>query len=67
MFQAFEVYRELVTDPRISFEHLVYLVAALAGGAELALANCEQCGALIVVDRMSFKAHHCLHCASRAD
>ncbi len=65
--QAFEVYRELVTNPRISFEHLVYLVAALAGGgAELALANCERCGALTVVDRMSFKAHHCLHCASRA-
>ena len=65
--QAFEVYRELVTDPRISFEHLVYLVCALAGGEELTLANCEQCGGLVVVDRMSFKAHHCLQCASRVD
>ncbi len=64
--QAFEVYRELVTDPRISFEHLVYLVSALAGGEELTLANCDQCGALTVVDRMSFKAHRCLHCASVA-
>ena len=63
--QAFEVYRELLTYPRISFEHLVYLVCALAGGEELTLANCEQCGALTVVDRMSFRAHHCQHCASR--
>ncbi|HEY6457311.1 MAG TPA: hypothetical protein VIY90_18700 [Steroidobacteraceae bacterium] len=55
--QAFEVYRELVTDPRISFEHLVCLVAALAGGKELTLANCEQCSALTMVDRMSFRAH----------
>jgi hypothetical protein len=65
--QAFEVYRELVTDPRISFEHLVYLVAALAGGEELTLANCELCSALTVVDRMSFRAHRCLHCASCVD
>jgi Flagellar transcriptional activator (FlhC) len=64
--QVFEVYRELVTDPSISFEHLVFLVCALTGGEELSLANCEQCGALTVVDRMSFKAHHCLHCASGA-
>ncbi|HEV2700779.1 MAG TPA: hypothetical protein VGV09_04050 [Steroidobacteraceae bacterium] len=33
--QAFEVYRELVAEPRISFEHLVYLVLALTTGEEL--------------------------------
>jgi hypothetical protein len=65
--QAFEVYRELVSDPRISFEHLVFLVAALAGGEELTLASCEQCGVLTVVDRFTFKASRCPHCASRAD
>jgi hypothetical protein len=63
--QAFEVYRELVADPRISFEHLVFLVAALAGGEELRLAGCEQCGALTVLDRFTFKASRCPHCASR--
>jgi hypothetical protein len=60
--QAFEVYRELVADPRISFEHLVFLVRALTGGEELQLANCELCGALTVIDRFTFKARHCLHC-----
>jgi hypothetical protein len=65
--QAFEVYRELVTDPRISFEHLVFMIAALAGGEELTLATCEECGALTVVDRFTFKARHCVHCTNRGD
>jgi hypothetical protein len=62
--QAFEAYREMVSDPRISFEHLVFLVSALTGGEELAMANCELCGALTVVDRFTFKRHCCPHCAS---
>jgi hypothetical protein len=45
--QAFEVYRELVPDPRISFEHLVFLVSALAGGEELTMVNCERADARI--------------------
>ena len=65
--QAFEVYRDLVADPRIRFGNLVFLVRALAEGEELALAGCEDCGALTVVDRITFEAHRCPHCASRAD
>jgi Flagellar transcriptional activator (FlhC) len=65
--QAFEVYRDLVTDPCISFENLVFLIRALAEGHELTLANCEVCGALTVFDRVTFKAHHCPYCASRTD
>ncbi|HTC44618.1 MAG TPA: hypothetical protein VK696_06160 [Steroidobacteraceae bacterium] len=60
--QAFEVYHDVVADPHISFEHLVFLVFALAAGEELQLANCELCGALTVIDRCSFRARHCLHC-----
>jgi hypothetical protein len=63
--QAFEVYRELVTDPRISFEHLVFLISALVGGEELAMANCELCGALTVIDRFTFKTYRCPQCACR--
>ena len=65
--QAFEVYRDLVPDPRISFEHLVFLVSALASGEELTLATCEECGALVVVDRFRFKSCRCPHCAGRTD
>ncbi len=65
--QVFEVYRDLVADPHISFEHFVFLVSALVEGEELTLAGCEDCGALTVGERISFKARRCLHCASRAD
>ena len=65
--QAFEVYRDLVVEPRISFENLVFLIRALVEGHELTLASCEACGALTVFDRMTFKAHHCPYCAGRAD
>jgi hypothetical protein len=65
--QAFEVYHDLVADPHISFEHLVFLVRALAEGAELTLASCEACGALTVADRFTFRPQHCLHCVSGSD
>jgi hypothetical protein len=65
--QAFEVYHDLVADPQISFEHLVFLVSALAEGEELTLASCQDCGALTVSDRITFKAHRCQHCASRTN
>lgn len=65
--QAFEIYRDLVTDPHISFEHLVYLVSALAAGDELILANCEDCGALIVGERISFRAHRCPQCSTQTN
>jgi hypothetical protein len=58
---------QLVADPHISFEHLVFLVNALAEGEELTLASCEDCGALTVGDRISFKARHCLQCASKGN
>jgi hypothetical protein len=63
--QAFEVYHDLVADPHISFEHLVFLVRALAEGQELILASCEDCGALTVADRFTFQPRQCLHCMSR--
>jgi hypothetical protein len=65
--QAFEVYHDLVADPHISFEHLVFLVRALAEGHELTLARCEECSALTVFDRITFKAHHCPYCTSRIE
>ncbi|HEV2700764.1 MAG TPA: hypothetical protein VGV09_03975 [Steroidobacteraceae bacterium] len=31
------------------------------------VACCEQCGGLIVADRIALRARHCPHCANRAD
>jgi hypothetical protein len=63
--QAFEVYRELART-RVSASSIWSTWSPL-WRAGLTLANCEQCSALTVVDRMSFRAHHCLHCASCVD
>jgi Flagellar transcriptional activator (FlhC) len=60
--QAFEVYQQLMPSHGISFEHAVFLISSLASGDELALSNCDGCGALIVLDRAAVGAPSCLHC-----
>ncbi len=59
---AFETYRMLVPSPRISFEHAVFLVTALARGDELKASLCSDCRGLIVVDRLGAGQRHCLSC-----
>src|SRR5215831_17709094 len=41
--EAFEAYRALVDEPQISFEHAVFLLAALHAGDELRVAHCRDC------------------------
>jgi hypothetical protein len=60
--EAFETYRRLVPAPRISFEHAVFLVTALARGDELHATPCADCTGLIVVDRFAASARRCLAC-----
>jgi hypothetical protein len=60
--EAFETYRRLVPAPRISFEHAVYLVTALARGDELRATLCADCTGLIVVDRYAANTRRCLAC-----
>jgi len=59
---AFETYRMLVPSPRISFEHTVFLVTALARGDELRASLCSDCMGLIVVDRFGAGQRRCLSC-----
>jgi hypothetical protein len=59
---AFETYRRLVPQPRISFEHAVFLVLALAMGDELHATPCVDCAGLIVADRYSTQQRRCLAC-----
>jgi hypothetical protein len=62
--QAFEVYRMIVPAARISFEHLMLLLAALKRGDELKLSVCGTCGALLVVERLAARDTRCLCCAA---
>jgi hypothetical protein len=47
---------------RITFEHAVFLVVALARGDELRAAPCADCTGLIVIDRYSPASRRCLAC-----
>lgn len=59
---AFEIYRRLLPASRITFEHAVFLVMALARGDELRATPCTDCTGLIVIDRYSPAMRRCLAC-----
>ena len=60
--EAFETYLRLVPAARISFEHAVFLVVALARGDELRAGPCADCSGLIVLDRYTPAIRRCLAC-----
>lgn len=65
--QAYEVYRDVMAAPLISFEHAVFLIVTLSRAEELALEGCRQCGALVIVDRLSLRQPRCVACHAVAD
>ncbi len=60
--EAFETYQRLVPTARISFEHAVFLVTALARGDELRAGPGVDCTGLIVLDRYTPAVRRCLAC-----
>jgi hypothetical protein len=62
--EAFETYRWVLPTGRISFEHAVFLVMALARGDEIRAIACADCTVLIVVDRFASMARRCAGCES---
>ncbi len=61
--EAYERYRGEFSSPQISFEHAVFLLAALWRADELTLAACRDCSAVLVSDRWSLRAPQCTVCA----
>ena len=61
--QAFELFSAIFPAARISFEHAIYLVMALARGNEIQYGRCVECSALVVVDRMALREARCLLCS----
>jgi hypothetical protein len=60
--EAFDTYRRLIPAARISFEHAVFLVTALARGDDLRAITCADCRGLIVIDRFCVDYRYCLAC-----
>jgi hypothetical protein len=65
--EAFETYRALVEDARISFEHAVFLLGALHTGDELRVAHCRECRGVLVTDRLMLRTPVCNDCADSLD
>jgi hypothetical protein len=64
--QAFEAFRLLLPAAQISFEHAVFLATALTRGDQLRLADCSDCGSLMVTERFALGSARCSHCAGAA-
>ena len=60
--EAFETYRRIVPQPRIDFEHAVYLADALQRGDELRLRWCTGCDAVGVTERAMLRPTGCRCC-----
>jgi hypothetical protein len=59
---AYETYLSVIARPRVSLEHAVLLIRALAMGEEIALDCCSQCRAVTLVDRLGGVGGHCTYC-----
>jgi len=60
--QAFEAYRGLHPDPRLSFEWAWNLYHSLVDSHELYLAPCDGCGGRYVQDAYALDYHRCPFC-----
>jgi hypothetical protein len=61
--EAFEAYRALIGESQISFEHAVYLLAALHAGDELRVVHCRDCNGVLVTDRLALRIPVCTCCS----
>jgi len=64
LIRAYEGYCAAVCNPAITFEHAALLVNALARGNELRLGDCQDCGALLVVDSLGLRPARCALCST---
>lgn len=63
---AFEAYRALLPSAQISFEHAVFLVMSLSRPDLIKMAECSQCGSLVVAETFPIRALLCQHCLASA-
>jgi Flagellar transcriptional activator (FlhC) len=66
LLRAYEGYRAAIRNPAITLEHAALLVNALARGSELRLGDCQDCGALLVVDALGLRPTRCCLCSKQA-
>lgn len=63
---AYEQFQLCCGDTEISFEHAVLLLNELVRDVEIRLANCSNCGDLVLQDRLSARGPVCAYCLREA-
>ena len=59
---AFDLYREVMPDARLTLDQLIVLVNALTQGEELEIGHCAECHGTLIVDRLGIGRRICLAC-----
>jgi len=62
---AYESFRRVSIDSRISFEHAAFLLVTLARADELQLAPCPDCGSPGIVDLLAMRPSWCSPCGGQ--
>ena len=64
LLAAFEIFREVIPQARLTLEQLVFLVLALAEGKSCQIDHCTRCHATILIDRLGAPRVLCGLCGS---
>jgi hypothetical protein len=59
---TFEIYRDVVPEARLTMEHFILLVLALAEAREIELDHCAHCSAVLIVETTSRERRICFAC-----
>ncbi len=62
---AYDVYRRLVPNARMTFDHMVVLVVSLSTNDHWALERCTSCDTHLLTDPLSLEPRLCLQCQAR--
>lgn len=62
---AYESFRRVNMDSKITFEHATFLLVTLARGDELQLAPCPSCGSPGIADRLATQPSWCGPCGAQ--
>lgn len=60
--EVFETYLACYPNGELEFEHLTLLVRGLDGGDAIALATCDKCSAVLLLDLLGTRRRLCFHC-----
>lgn len=66
LLRAFDLFRTLVPQSELSFEHALLLARELTRGKTLGLESCPKCRGVMVVDRLGDTRTECAFCRKRA-